>query len=435
MKTALTTGMLALALAATPAGAEEKLTVGLEQAYTAALQNNFGLRSQQAGVKGEEQATREAWAGVLPQVDATASYGQSRFTRDFGVNDSITDTDEHTRYDVNLSQVVYSGRTFGAIGRAQAGEERAREELRGRELETGYQAIEAYYSTLALAREIEVVEKERASHRRRLDQMQNMLDRGLATRADVLDAQATMDQTEATLAGLNTEYRAARQNFTAVTGLDLDEVALAPANEDRWQQTPQVLQTDWLTLALANSGQLRVARADLEFVSETRDYERSGHYPEIYLNARYTENDTFATSLREETRVEVQVKLPLYKGGATNARTRQAAYREEASKLELQHKEQQVRVEITRLVQGLEGSHQKILALQTARESAAESLQAAERGFASGVRSLTDLLDARTRLSNTERDLVRETYTNLQMQFELQQVAGTLNERPFKEGA
>lgn len=432
-RTTITGSLLVLCLAATPVAgqnkAQGKTVVGLSQAYTSALQNNFGLRSQKAGFEGEKEATREAWAGVLPQVDASASYGQSRFTRDFGVNDSITDTDEHTSYNVNISQVVFSGRTFGAIGRASKGEEVAKQELRNRSLETGYSAIEAFLRTSALAREIGVVEDERASHRRRLDQMESMRERGLASRADVLEARATIDQTEAGLVGLRTEYQAARQNFTAITGLSFNDIQLKPADETIWRKTPSLLRTDWIALALKNSGQLAIAGANLEMARATRSYERSGHYPEIYLNARYTENDTFATNLREETRVEVQLKLPIYKGGATSARTRQAAYREEASELELQHKEQLVRVEVTRLVEGLEGSYQAIRALDTAQESAAASLEAAERGFAGGIRSLSDLLDARSRLSATERDRVREIYKNFQLQYELMQVAGVLDKR------
>lgn len=429
MKATVTGSLLALVFASAPLAAQEKTVVDLEQAYRSALQNNFGLRSEQAALKGEEAATREAWSGVLPQLDATASYGQSRFTRDFGVNSSITDTDEHTSYNVNLSQVVYSAKTFGTIGRANAGEERARQQLRNRSLETGYSAIEAYLAAQALAREIEVLENERASHSRRLEQMERMLSRKLASRADVLEAQATVDQTEADLTGLRTRYRAARQNFTAVTGLPLTEVQLAPLDEEQWRKTPEVLQREWSAIALENAGQLGVAAADLDFARATRKFERAGHQPEIYLNARYSENDTFATNLREETRVEVQLRLPLYKGGATSARTRQAAYREEASKLELQHREQLVKVEVARLVEGLEGSYETIRALETARQSGLASLEAAERGFASGVRSLTNLLDARSRLASVERDKVREIYGNLQMQYELQQVAGVLGQQ------
>ncbi|MCG8516452.1 MAG: TolC family outer membrane protein [Pseudomonadales bacterium] len=427
IKNNVRTGLLCIGLSVLPSVGVAQSVITLSQAYESALQNNYQLRSEQASLNAEGEATREAWAGVLPQITATASYGESRFTRDFNVNTSVTDTDEHTRYEVSLSQVIYSQKSFDGIGRANAGEDRSREEFNLSVVNTGFDAVKAYLAAAAIKRETAVLEQELESHQRRLLQMQKKQERGLATRADVLDAQTSRDQTIAELAGLRTELLSARQQFVAVTGLSLDDASLAPVDESRWQRVPDLLQTDWLEVALKNSGDLKVARADVQFNEATQDYERAGHFPELYLNARYTENDTFATNLREETRVEVQFRLPIYKGGATSARSRQAAYRKEASVLALQHQEQLVRVEITRLVEGLQGSHEQINALKTARISAAQSLEAAERGFEGGVRSLTDLLEARNRLSRTERDLVSEVYKNLRMQFELKQIAGVLS--------
>ncbi|UDL03836.1 TolC family outer membrane protein [Marinobacter sp. CA1] len=431
-KNAVQRSLLCLGLAAAPGMGVAQGVITLPQAYESALLNNYQLRSEQASLSAEGEATREAWSGVLPQVTATASYGESRFTRDFNVNTSVTDTDEHTRYEVSLSQVIYSHKSFNNISRASAGEDRTRAQFNLSVVNTGFDAVKAYLAAASIKRETTVLEQELESHRRRLLQMQKKQERGFATRADVLDAQTSVDQTVAELAGLRTELLAARQQFVAVTGLDLSESSLAPVDESKWQQVPDLLKTDWLEVALKNSGDLKVARADVQFNEETQDYERAGHFPELYLNARYTENDTFATNLREETRVELQFRLPIYKGGATSARSRQAAYRKEASILALQHQEQLVRVEITRLVEGLQGSHEQINALKTARTSAGQSLEAAERGFEGGVRSLTDLLEARNRLSRTERDLVREVYRNLRMQFELKQIAGVLSEEDLQ---
>lgn len=420
---------LVFCLAAGSVAAQQSATViGLEQAYRSALQNNFSLKSQQAAYKGEEEGVTEAWGGVRPQLDATASYGESRFTRDFGVNESVTDTDEHTSYNVNLSQVVFSQRAFSQISRAKASAGRSAVQLLGHESEIGFSAIESYLKNLSLAREIQIMEEEKASHARRLRQVEGMQRRGFATRADVLEAKATLDQAEAARVGLQTQYKVAQQSFSAVTGLSLAEIHLAPVDEGLWEETPSIVARDWVSLALKNSGDLAVARADVKLAEATRSLERASHYPEIYLNARYSENDTFATNLREETRVEVQLKLPIYKGGSVSARSRQAAYRKEAAMLDLQYRERAVRVEVTRLVEGLKGSYDQIVALEGARGSAVASLQAAERGFDAGVRSLTGVLDARSRLSSTERERLVALYENLRMQSELRKMAGVLDE-------
>lgn len=421
---------LALLLVACSVSAQQSsvAVIDLKQAYRSALQNNFSLKSQQAAYKGEEEGVTEAWGGVRPQLDATASYGESRFTRDFGVDQSITDTDEHTSYNVNLSQVVFSQRAFSEVSWAKASAGRSAVQLSGYELEIGFSAIESYLKNLSLAREIQVVEEEEASHARRMNQVQGLQQRGFATRADVLEARATLDQAGAALVGLRTQYQVARQNLSAVTGLPLAGTNLAPVDETLWKSTPSIVEKDWVSIALKNSRDLAVARAEIELAEASRSRARASHYPEIYLNARYSENDTFATNLREETRVEVQLKLPIYKGGSVSARSRQAAYRKEAAILDLQYRERAVRVEVTRLVEGLKGSYDQIVALGAARDSAIASLQAAERGFEAGVRGLTGVLDARGRLSSTERERLSAVYDNLKMQSELKRVAGVLEE-------
>jgi outer membrane protein len=407
--------------------AESGPPVTMVEAYESTMARNFGLRSQESVYQAEQAATREAFAAVLPQIEGSASYGTSWFTRDFGPGQRLSDRDESTRYDVSLSQVLYSKRTFENISRARAGEARAELELEGREEEIGFAAVEAYLVVLRLSREVKVIENEQASHQRRLDQLQSKLERGLATRADTLEAQARIDEVGATLAGLRYEFSAARQNLSAITGLDLARRSLAFVQESLWENTPLLLDKPWFEIASEQSSELEVARAEVKVAEAARSAERAGHLPELTFRARHTNNDTFATNLREETRVEIQLSVPIYKGGATTARSRQAAHRLEATELDLRDRGENVAVQIARITTGLEGSYAKIVALEAAQSSGAASLEAAERGFERGVRSLNDVLDARNRASRIQRDLVREIYSNLTLQFELKQVAGVLS--------
>lgn len=403
-------------------------SVTLAEVYRSALEKNFGLRAQQYTYSAEKEGVREAWAGVLPQLDATASYGTSEYTRDFDLQSSITDREEHTRYDVSLNQVIYSQKSFDAIGRASAREVLASRELEGRRLEIGYSAIEAFLQAQSLLAEMDIVEEELVSHQRRLSQLESMRERGFASRADTLDAQARIDEVMAELEGLKFDYRASLKQLEAVSGLTLSGKDLEPLSSGSWRSTPALLDGAWLDTALKNSPQVLIARADVTVADISRDAESAEHWPELYLSARYTNNDTFATNLREETRVEVQLRLPLYKGGATSSRTRQAADRLEAARFELKDTRNKIQVEVARITEDLQGSYSRINALKTAEHSANAALDAAEQGFIGGVRSLSELLDSRNRVSDIQRDITREIFSNLVLQFELKRVAGTLSD-------
>jgi outer membrane protein TolC len=145
------------------------------------------------------------------------------------------------------------------------------------------------------------------------------------------------------------------------------------------------------------------------------------------LRARYTDNDSFATSLLEERRIELQLVVPIYKGGATSARTRAARYREEGAEWLLANELERIQIEVERLKSELSGSYSNIQALKRAVASARESENAAEEGFNAGLRNLTGLLDVRKRRSTIEQDMVTAVYENLSTRLELLALAGELN--------
>ncbi|MCK0163724.1 TolC family protein [Marinobacter sp. S6332] len=411
---------------ATTALAQEQAGVTLADVYQSALEKNFGLQSQKYSYQAQKEGVREAWAGVLPQVEATASYGTSEYTRDFDLQSSITDRDQHTRYDVRLNQVVYSERAFEAISRAKVAEELAQEELDALSIDIGYAAIEAFLRAQSINAEKAIVQDELVSYERRLEQIQSMRERGFASKADALDAKAMLDETQAELTGLIHTHRAALKNLEAVTGLNMLDKQLVPLPSSLWERTPLILEADWQDVARSMAGKIQRAKGELKLASAAREMEKGAHWPELYLNASYTNNDTFATNLREETRVELQLRLPLYKGGGTSSRVRQARQKEYAAEYSLRDTENNVRVEIARITESLLGSYSRIRALTTAEKSALAAVDASEQGFRGGVRSLSDVFDSRTRLSGIRRNLVNEVHQNHMLQFELHQMAGTL---------
>ncbi|HHX83420.1 MAG TPA: TolC family protein [Pseudomonadaceae bacterium] len=420
--------LLCLFLVASLAGQAAATPLTMKEAWHSALQQNRGLQSQEFIYLAEKEGVREAWGQLLPQIQATAGYGWSDYVRDFDLQSSVSDSDTHNRYDISLDQVVYSRKAFKNIGRAKAAEVLADEQLQEFRINIGYLALEAYLEAAQLQAEALVVEKEIANHEKRLQQLDSMRERGFASRADSLEAQATIDQVRAELSAIQSQYRAALKHLESVTGLPLQQRQLKRAPVQAWQHTPALLQRDWATLALGSSHAIQRARSELGLAEATHSVEQGSRWPEVFISARYNENDTFATTLREETRVELQLRLPLYSGGSTSARIRGAEQRVHAGRYQVMDTENAILVEVARISEELGGSHGRISALLVAQESSRAALEAAERGFVGGVRSLNELLDSRNRLSRVERDLSNEIHNNLIRQFQLRKMAGVLTE-------
>lgn len=414
--------MLAMALGASAVTSAAPMS--LVEAYQSALARNLQLRSEQAYTDAERESVTEAWSTVKPQVDLVGGYGITRYKRESAFGPTIEDSDRNRRIDLSISQVIYSRQAFKGISRARAAEGRALADLESTRGDISLRVVEAYLDVVKLQRQIDVVNSERESHQRRLDQITGLLERGFATKAEKLEAQARIDEISARLIQFQNDHRVALQMLSQVTGQPVE--AAVAVNESVWQATPALLEAPWVKLALANAPNIGIAQSELALAEVTEEYETAGHYPELSLRARYTDNDTFATDLTEEARVELQLSIPIYKGGRTSARARGAAYRVTGAELKLEGERENVLTQVNRLQAVLQGSYSNIKALKTALSSNRASEEAAEEGFSAGIRNLNDLLDIRTRRSRIEQDLIEAIYANLLRQAELQYLGGEL---------
>jgi outer membrane protein len=421
-----------VALVASPVAAQIEEPVTMLEAYSSALSDNPGLQSQRFTYRAEKDIVREAWGQVLPQLTATGSYGISDYTRELGAGQSFSDRETVTQVNVQLSQVIYSRRTFQGIKRAEAGEKLAEAELSDRRMQIGYRAIEAYLEALRLRDEVEVVEESLASYEWRGRQLDSMQERGLASRVDLLDARARIDEAKAELAALRYDLRAALKKLESITGLNVSGRPLASLSMEQWRRTPKMLSSDWQQIALTDAPEVSRAQRELQVASATRREAEGLGWPELSLRVHYSANDTFATTIQEEYRGELELRVPLYTGGSASAWARAASKRERSAEYALRNQENEVQVQISRLTEKLEGSYRKIKALESALASAKAAFEAAEEGFASGVRSLNQLLDSRNRLTEIRRSMINQTYDNAKGQFELRRQAGVLSSQNLR---
>jgi TolC family type I secretion outer membrane protein len=397
----------------------------LTEAYETTLSRNLELRGERTYVQAEKAGVDEAWAGVKPQVDFTAGYGRTRYKRDLGLGGLEDGSDSPRRLDVGVSQVLYSRKAFKGIEQAERSVDKTQAQFEATRSQIGINALLSFLDVRRLERLKAIVEQELESHQRQADQLREMLDRGFATRAQWLEARSRVDEVRADVVRLDNEQRIALQTLRQVTGLPVETVV--PVNEQLWQRTRAFLKNDWQQQARAQAPSLKIARAESRLARVSRQVANAGHYPELSLRARYTDNDSFATSLLEERRIELQLVVPIYKGGATSARTRAARYREEGAEWLLANELERIQIEVERLKSELSGSYSNIQALKRAVASARESENAAEEGFNAGLRNLTGLLDVRKRRSTIEQDMVTAVYENLSTRLELLALAGELN--------
>jgi protease secretion system outer membrane protein len=127
-------------------------------------------------------------------------------------------------------------------------------------------------------------------------------------------------------------------------------------------------------------------------------------------------------------RIGLELNVPLFAGGATSARVRQAAARLSQAEAEMESEVNRVLIDLDRQWRLQLTTAQRVKALTQAVQSSQVMIEATTKSLAAGVRTNLDVINARERLVAAERELANARYLHLLAYVRLRFHAGVLSE-------
>jgi outer membrane protein len=200
----------------------------------------------------------------------------------------------------------------------------------------------------------------------------------------------------------------------------------SPADEQVWVDRARESNLDVVAARLG----VDVAAADVRVA-------RAGHYPELDFFAQRNEYDRSATQTNNGVRgpadadqtqdtIGVQVTVPIFSGGVTQSRVRQQVALQRAAREQLEGSMRAAERETRDAYLGVIAEKARVQALRQAVTSSQTAFEATEAGFEVGTRTTVDVLDARRRLFEAQRDYARSRYEYLTNIVRLESAAGGL---------
>ena len=260
---------------------------------------------------------------------------------------------------------------------------------------------------------------------------------GDGTVTDVDEARARRDLAQAQLIEARNQLTVAMRSLQELVG---DKpVSLAQLKADFAKQLKPELETldTWLDRALETSADIAAQRRALEVAEREVDKNRAGHLPtvDVYASSGRSQSDSFS-SINQEYRTRqlgVQVNIPIFSGGYTNAATTQAIANRERARNELEATVNKTHIEVTKQYSGTVSGLAKVQALELAVKSSEQALESTKMGFKAGMRSNVDILNAEEQLYTSRRDLAEAKYVYLLSRLRLKAAAGQLSEADMGE--
>lgn len=402
--------------------------MGLSEAFDLATEFDPAIPQSLAIYEADRLRGRQVTGSLRPSLNAFGSAAVGRARVESNVFPGGEDDGNVYNAGIELRQPIYRrdwsarGRQAGALDRlADIGREDRIQLLILRVAERYFGVLEARDGRALALLEQEALDKA-------LDDTRNRAEAGVVARTELTEARARADMARARTIRAEAALDAAQDALNEITNngyaelpaLDRDTVLppLMPSTAEAWLDTSR---RHSLVLLQA---QQNLVNAESELAARRSDY-----IPTLDAVAGYQYADTrdFADGLeRREASIGIELQVPLYQGGITRARSREAGFRAEAARAELARLTLETDRRIRQLFRGLQSDLLEVDALRRGEESAAEALEATRNGYEAGTRTILDLLDAEARLAEARRGFSAARYQYLVNLLNLRYEAGVL---------
>jgi len=204
-------------------------------------------------------------------------------------------------------------------------------------------------------------------------------------------------------------------------------------------------EVDWVDLALGQNLALVSSRLDEKLARDDISLQRNGHYPTVELIATTGESDTTTDrtldgvdaprvfSDGERDRISIQFNLPIFSGGSTSSRVREAVYLHRAAREQLQRVTRETERQTRDAYLGVLSEMSRVEALEQAVKSSRTALEATQAGFDVGTRTIVDVLDSQFALYRSITLFYQARYDYLMNALRLKQAAGNLRIQDLEE--
>jgi outer membrane protein len=400
------------------------------QLYREALKNDTAYASARAQQLATQERVPQARSALLPNVGLTGRVDQNYY--------SSSNPDLSSNYQVyggglNLSVPVYRPQNWEALEQARLTVLQSEAQLAQAQQDLALRVATAYFNVLAARDQLIALEAARRATLEQLQQARREFEVGTKTIIDTNEAQARYDQIVAQQQVAIGTLIVRRSELQTVIGREVDTLSPLRERPNLLPPTPSEINT-WVSAAEQNSFGVQVARASYEIASREVQRAKDGYKPTVDVVAGYNMNKFNGTQSSDLNprigagSVGLQLNWPIYQGGLTQSRVREALSLQDRYSSDLEGARRAAANSARQAFTGVNFGLSQVQALESAEVSARTQLESTQLGYQVGVRIQLDVLNATTQLVQTQRDLKRARYDFLLSALQLKASTGTLNE-------
>ncbi|MDP3585476.1 MAG: TolC family outer membrane protein [Thiobacillus sp.] len=418
--------LLALTLALAPTAHATNLT----DVYRDALAYDAQFAAARAAYEAGKEKAVQGRAGLLPNVNLGGNVRYQNVDASYG-----EDTFSSNSIGINAAQPLFRKQNSVQYEQSKNQVKIAEMQLKVAEQELILRVAQAYFDVLQSQDNIAFINSQKASITEQLAAAKRNFEVGTATITDTHEAQARFD--------LAVAQEIAEQNSLNIRLRALEKLIGKPAGtldslvDNKLLRAEAGTLDEWAARAADGNLQAEIQRIAKTIADQEVERNRAGHYPTLDAVAGYTvnNNQSFGTGKidTKTASIGVELNLPIYQGGLTSSRVREAVAFQEKARQDLEFATREAGLQARQAWLNVNSGVARVRALEQALISTQAQLDSTKLGLDVGVRTNLDVLDAEQQVLSARRDLAAARYAYLLATLSLKAAVGTLSPADLAE--
>ncbi|HDM76009.1 MAG TPA: TolC family protein [Deltaproteobacteria bacterium] len=410
----------------------------LKEAIQIATTNNYLIKETIEKQRAALEAEKSATADLLPKLSASYSYMRLKHSpyavfsySELPIGSQKVNVGDKDNYgwDVTMTQPLFTG--FALITKrkiAQLGVEISKVEHEQAILDITKQVKIAYYRILLAKRLVDVAEEEVRQLEAHAKDAELFYKQELIPRNDVLKSKVALAQAKQKLVKARSDYKIAVSALNNLLGWDISKTI--SVEDISGFKSQEYHEKELFEKALKDRPELRILRTAIQGAELGIRMARSAYFPNVYLVGRYEQKgeDILAKTNNytnsHNASIGVEAKWTFFEWGKTRAEVKKTFHQKNALVERLKGIEDSVKLEVRDAIQRLNVAKQNVKTAKKALAQAKENYRITNLQYQQQVTTSTEVLDARTYLTQAEVNFYGALYGYMMAEAELARATG-----------
>lgn len=374
----------------------------------------------------------QARAGLLPAVNLTAGKSRQFGVASFSESDYVDREVQSWSWSAQITQPLIRWANWVGYQQADALTLQATEQFSQAEQDLILRVAQAYLDVVVADQSTKVLQAQLRAFEEQLGLAQRTYAVGTGTITDVHEAKAKWALSQAQSVAAVNELTTKKAELEKILG-ELPAIPAVGLTKD----LPELRDTqldEWLVSAATHNAQVRVQKAALEAAHKEVAKSQAAHMPTLDLvlsrSANYSSGSMGSpadlSTLVSANQAGLQLNIPLFAGGATQSKVREALALEDKARDELTFANRNAASQVRQAFAGVVNGQAQVSALRVAVEAGRNAVESNKIGFRIGTRINPDVLNAEQQLYATLRDLAKARLEVAMQGLKLKAAAGLL---------